>query len=291
MTDRTADIAFVGFGEAGMAFAADLAATAVGYDRKTDGPATAPHKLADFAALGVRSAGGNAGAVVGAALIVSLVTADQALAAAAETAASIAPGALYCDMNSVAPETKQAARDAIEAKGGRYVDVAVMAPVHPGGRKVPLLASGPHAAGAVAALERFGFAPRAIDGPVGAASAIKMIRSVMVKGLEALTSECLLAAEAAGVADEVFASLRRDWPDTDWLAKADYNLDRMMVHGLRRAAEMAEVVTTLDGLGTGSAMARATVERQRAIGALHLTPPALLSDKVALILQPKAHAA
>ena len=291
MADRTADIAFVGFGEAGMAFAAGLAATAAGFDRKTDDPATAQRKRANFATLGVRGAAGNAAAVSGASLIVSLVTADQALAAAAETAASIAPGALYCDMNSVAPETKRAARDAIEARGGRYVDVAVMAPVHPAGRAVPLLVSGPHAAAAVAELERFGFAPRAIDGPVGAASAIKMIRSVMVKGLEALTGECLLAAEAAGVADEVFASFKRDWPGTDWLAKADYNLGRMMMHGLRRAAEMEEVVKTLDGLGTGSAMARATTERQRAIGALRLAPPAPLADKLALLLAPKARAA
>ncbi len=289
MADKPAEIVFVGFGEAGMAFAKGLAA--VGYDRRTDDPAVAADKLADFAASGARGARSNAAAVTGAGLIVSLVTADQALAAAAETAASIAPGAFYCDMNSVAPSTKRAARDAIEARGGRYVDVAVMAPVHPAGRAVAMLASGPHAADGAAALACFGFAPRVIDGPVGAASAIKMIRSVMVKGLEALTTECLLAAEAAGVADEVFASLADGWPGTDWVGKADYNLDRMMVHGLRRAAEMEEVVKTLDGLGTGSAMARATIERQRAIGSLHLAPPAHLADKVALLLQPRAQAA
>ncbi len=85
-----------------------------------------------------------------------------------------------------------------------------------------------------------------VPGAVGAASSIKMIRSVMVKGLEALTAECFLAADAAGVTEAVRASLDASWPGTDWGAKADYNLERMMAHGIRRAAEMEEVAKTLD---------------------------------------------
>jgi len=94
----------------------------------------------------------------------------------------------------------------------------------------------------------------------------------------------VLAAEAAGVRDEVIASLDASWPGANWGRRADYNLDRMMVHGLRRAAEMEEVVRTLDALGTGSAMSRGTVERQRAIGSRAMTPAATLDAKVAALL-------
>ena len=109
-----------------------------------------------------------------------------------------------------------------------------------------------------------------------------MIRSVMVKGIEALTAECVLAADAAGVIEEVLASLDASPPQPGWHARADYNLDRMMVHGLRRAAEMEEVVKTLDALGTGSEMTRGTVARQRALGSLGLRDPAVgLAAKLA----------
>jgi len=107
-----------------------------------------------------------------------------------------------------------------------------------------------------------------------------MIRSVMVKGMEALTAECFLDAASAGVTDRVAASLAASTPGTDWLARADYALDRMMVHGLRRAAEMEEVVATLDGLGTGSAMSRATTGWQQRIGELRLAPGVGLSAKI-----------
>ena len=151
-----------------------------GYDRLFD---TGSAKRDQAIAAGIAVADRIADAVAGSTLILSLVTADQALAAARETGASIAPGALFCDMNSVAPDTKRAGAAAVEAAGGRYVDVAVMAPVHPLRRRVPLLVGGPHADAAVIALRGAGFGDvRSLGGAIGSASAIKMIRSVMVKG-------------------------------------------------------------------------------------------------------------
>lgn len=265
-----------------MAFAGGLSAS--GFDRKLADPATRDAKLADFAAFHIPPAVTNQAAVEGRAVILSLVTADQARAAAEETAQAIAPGALFCDLNSVAPETKRHAAHAIEQAGGRYVDVAVMAPVHPLGRKVPLLVAGPRAEAGAAALAAIGFTNvRIVGDSIGAASAIKMIRSVMVKGLEALTAECLLAAEAAGVRDEVLASLDASERARPWAERGAYNLERMIVHGGRRAEEMEEVVKTLDTLGTGSAMARATTERQRAIGALGVAPKDSLNATLALL--------
>ena len=268
-------LALIGFGEAARAFAGQLTASLRGYDLKSDA-----NMLDAFAAAGVITCDSVRDALEGSDAVLSLVTADQAHAAASN-ADGLANGALWFDMNSVAPDTKRAAAAAIVARGGRYVDVAVMAPVHPKRAAVPLLVAGPHAVAGAEFLKAVGFSDVSVVGDqVGAASAIKMIRSVMVKGIEALSAECVLAAEAAGVRDAVIASLDASSLGADWGARFDYNLDRMMLHGGRRAAEMDEVVATLDALGTGSAMSRGTAERQRAIGAHGVAPPEGLDAKL-----------
>jgi 3-hydroxyisobutyrate dehydrogenase-like beta-hydroxyacid dehydrogenase len=269
-------LGLIGFGEAGSAFAeAGGWRRARVYDRLTDTPDTRAAKQADYRIVGIAGCASLTEAVAGSGMLLSLVTADQALVVALDAARSIMPGAFYCDLNSVAPDTKRAAAEAIEAAGGHYIDVAVMAPVNPARLSTPLLISGERADDAAARLAALGFANIRVAGSgVGHASSIKMIRSVMVKGIEALTAECILAAAAAGVSAEVLTSLDASEKPKAWSDRADYNLDRMMVHGLRRAAEMEEVVKTLDALGTGSAMSRGTVDRQYAIGALGLSQPA-----------------
>lgn len=270
-----------------MAFAPAIARNAklAAFDRKTGDPATADAKHRDYAAVGVAGSVSARDALAGAAAAISLVTADQALTAAQDAAPLLAPGAFWFDMNSVAPDTKREAARIIEAAGGNYIDVAVMSPVHPKQSAAPLLVSGPQAEDGAALLRRIGFsAVRVVPGDVGRASSIKMLRSVVVKGIEALTAECALAANRAGVLAEVFASLDASPPPASWAERADYNLDRMMVHGLRRAAEMEEVVKTLDALGTGADLTVGTVRRQRAIGALGLGhPPAGLDAKLAVL--------
>ena len=294
--DSPADqtIALIGFGEAAQAFLEGMGLEGMGearaaafraFDFKTLTPDTRDAKLADYARWSVTGAVSSAEAVRGAAAVLSLVTADQALAAAETAARAIAPRAFYFDGASVSPDAKRAAAAAIEAAGGRYVDVAIMSPVHPALTRTPLLLSGPHAEAAVGALQALGFANvRALEGPVGAASAVKMIRSVMVKGIEALTAECLTAAVAAGVDAEVIASLDASEKPKPWAERGDYNLDRMMVHGTRRAAEMEEVVKTLEALGLAAPLTRATVAWQSAVGAANLkTPPEGYSAKVSAI--------
>ena len=209
-------------------------------------------------------AGSAADALDGASVVLSLVTADQALAAACDYAPLITPGALWCDGNSVAPETKQAAARAIAAAGGRYIDMAILAPVLPARLAVPLLLSGPDAEAAADALAGLGFTNiRVVGKDVGRASAIKMIRSVMVKGLEAMTDEMMAAADAAGVADEVLASLDASADTRSWSARAAYNLERMATHGARRAAEMEQSALTLRSLGVDPVMTAGTIQRQR----------------------------
>jgi 3-hydroxyisobutyrate dehydrogenase-like beta-hydroxyacid dehydrogenase len=251
-------VALVGFGEAGETFA-----RAPGWRGETWGWDVLPERRAAMASAGVRTGDDPAAALTDRAFVLSLVTADQALPAARDYAPLLPEGALWCDMNSVAPQTKREAAAAIEAAGGRYVDVAVMAPVEKG-LAVPLLISGPHAIAAQPLLASLGFSNIHIVGEeIGRASAIKMIRSVMVKGLEALSSECAAAAEAAGVFDEVMASLDASEKAAPWAEKIAYNRERMATHGARRAAEMEESAKTLQGLGVEPVMTRGTVRLQR----------------------------
>ena len=267
MLDSTASlppprVALVGFGEAGSAFAGSP--TWRGETRAWD---VLPERRAAMAACGVETADNAREALAERAFFLSLVTADQALAAVREYAPLLPEGALWCDMNSVAPDTKRAAAAIVQGGGGRYVDVAVMAPVNPAALAVPLLVSGPHVLAAVPLLEALGFSNITVVGDeVGRASAIKMIRSVMVKGLEALSAECAAAAEAAGVFDEVMASLDASEKHIPWAERVAYNRERMDRHGLRRAAEMEESAKTLQGLGVEPVMTRGTVELQRRAG-------------------------
>ena len=252
-------VALIGFGEAGEAFAsaAGWRGVARGWDLLSD-------RRAAMRQWGVETGEEAAEALGSRAFLLSLVTADQALAAARDYAPLLPEGALWCDLNSVAPDTKREAAAAIESAGGRYVDVAVMAPVNPARLGVPLLVSGPHALAAQPLLEALGFASvRIVGDEVGKASAIKMIRSVLVKGIEALSWECAAAAEAAGGFDEVMASLDASEKAIGWADKVAYNRERMEIHGLRRAAEMEESAKTLLGLGVEPVMTRGTVERQR----------------------------
>jgi len=251
-------VALIGFGEAGEAFACD--ARWRGETRAWD---ILPERRAAMGRCSVETAENVEDALAGRAFFLSLVTADAALDAAREHAPLLPEGALWCDMNSVAPDTKREAAAAIEAAGGRYVDIAVMAPVDKG-LAVPLLVSGAHALAAQPLLEALGFSNvRTVGEEIGRASAIKTIRSVMVKGLEALSWECAAAAEAAGVFDEVMASLDASEKPIKWAERIAYNRERMETHGLRRAAEMEESAKTLQGLGVEPVMTRGTIALQR----------------------------
>lgn len=269
-------IAFIGFGEAATAISGGwdsaVAGTVAAYDIKTDGPDSdvAAAKRAEYRAAGMDGRETLAAALEGAALIFSTVTADQAQAAAGNAASCMPDGALYFDMNSCSPGAKRLSAELVEAAGGRYVDIAVMAPVYPERHRVPLLVSGPHAQEAIAALESLGMRPSLVEGPVGAASTIKMIRSIMVKGIEAVVMECVLSAVHEGIDERVLSSLAKTFPGFDWPDRAAYMLERMMVHGRRRAEEMREVARTVDELGLAGRMARASAEWQEAVGELGL---------------------
>lgn len=268
-------LAFIGMGEAGSAIVSGWGESRKGtiraYDIKTDSPDAAPAMTARYEQLGIAGCASAAEAVADRDLVLCTVTADQAVAAAKTAAPHLAPETFWCDLNSCAPSSKREAAAIIHNAGGRYVDVAVMAAVHRKRNMVPLLISGPHAKAIAPLLTDLPTSARVVRGDVGAASSIKMIRSIMVKGLEALTAECVLAAVAAGVEEEVLASLMRSHSGIDWQAQAAYNFERAMVHGARRAAEMEEAARTVADLGLPDDMARATVQWQRRIAGAGVT--------------------
>ena len=287
MPDVAGRIAFIGFGEAAQAFLQGWrgdqpALRAIAFDIKTNAAETAPAKQADYARCGADGAASLTEVLAQAEAVFSLVTADQAHEAAAAAARIIRPGAFFFDCNSCAPGTKRRSEALIAAAGSRYVDTAVMSPVHPGLHKTPLLLSGPQAGEAMPVLEVLGMKAKLVEGGTGTASAIKMTRSIMIKGLEALVLECVLTGRAAGVDDAVIASLDASFPGFDWKTKSAYMMERVMTHGIRRAAEMREVALTVDETGLSGDMARATVEWQQKVGELKLDAATIGQDYGAL---------
>lgn len=258
-------IALIGYGEVGRILAEDLAAQGhalAAFDRKLGDPPAAAPLRAHAAALGLRLADSAAQAVQDAELVVSAVTASQAVPVAEAVAPSLAAGAFVLDFNSASPGAKRQAAARVDAAGGRYVEGAVMTSVPPHRIRVPLLLGGPHAAALEPLLKGLGFAPKVASEQLGIASATKMCRSVVIKGLEAMVIEAFTAARHHGVEDEVIASLHETFPGIDWERQAAYFFQRVIEHGRRRSEEVREVAVTVREAGLEPWSARGTAERQ-----------------------------
>ncbi len=261
-------VCFIGFGEAGQAIAAGLREAGVGHISAWDilFPQREGGKLRQAAdASGVRCAISAADAAHGADMVVSAVTAASSVEAAQSVKPHLAARPFFLDINSVSPGRKQETAKLL-GNSARYVDVAVLAPIYPARHQTPMLLAGPHAEAIAPELAALGMRVTVAGAEIGAAAAIKMVRSVMIKGIEALTLECFLAAARAGVIDEVAASMKNNYPGLDWSKIVPYNLERMASHGERRAAEMEEVADTLRELGIEPLMTSAIVKRQREMG-------------------------
>lgn len=267
---NTPRIAFIGFGEAGQAIASGLRDEGVAEIAAWDilFPKLEGEKLkAAGAKAGIRLASSAADAVTGSDIVISAVTAASSLEAAQSVVRHLSGNPYYLDINSVSPGRKLATEKVLGGKA-RYVDVAVIAPIHPNRHQTPLLIAGPHAGAVAPLLAEMGMQLNVVSDETGKAAAIKMIRSVMIKGIEALTYECFLAAERAGLLEDVTASLKNNYPGIDWKETTTYNLERMASHGERRAAEMEESAATLRELGLNPLMTEGTVAHQREMGRL-----------------------
>jgi 3-hydroxyisobutyrate dehydrogenase-like beta-hydroxyacid dehydrogenase len=257
-------IALIGYGEVGSILAEDLRARGHAlraYDLKLGSEAGS--KMREHAARhGVVLAASHADAVRGAGLVVSAVTASQAVPVAQACAAAVARGAYFVDVNSASPGAKICAAGLIDGAGGCYVEGAVMTSVPPYRLKVPLLLGGPHAAALAPVLTALGFAPQVASERLGVASATKMCRSIMIKGLEAMVIESFTTARHYGVEDRVLASLTETFPGIDWEKQGAYFFQRVIEHGRRRAEEVREVAQTVREAGLEPWSAGGTAERQ-----------------------------
>jgi 3-hydroxyisobutyrate dehydrogenase-like beta-hydroxyacid dehydrogenase len=269
MSSNKPRLCFIGFGEAGQAIASGLHEAGVDQIAAWDilFPQDAGARVREAGtAIGARLAASAADAVANSDIIVSAVTAGSSLDAATSVAPHLSGSPYFLDVNSVSPGRKQEAAKVL-GSAARYVDAAILAPIHPKRHQTPLLLAGPHAASVLPILiDELDMRGAIASDEIGAAAALKMIRGVMIKGIEALTAECFLAAQRAGIAQGVAASLHNNYPALDWNKVIDYNLERMASHGIRRAEEMEQVAATLTELGVAPLMTQATVARQREMG-------------------------
>lgn len=259
-------IAFIGFGEAARAFTDTLkgkgeAEFIAAYDIQQN------ESIASEArSRGLRFEASVAAAIEGADWIFAAVTADQSLEAAKSALSALKPGQVYIDINSVSPGRKKETAALVEETGAAYLDMAVMAPVHPRGHATPVLLAGKSAKALEPILAAHGFSFETVSEEVGSATAIKMVRSLFVKGLEAITVETMLAARATGCFDRVIGSLADTFPGLGWPDNVGYMFERTLRHGIRRAAEMREVAKTYDEIGLVGRLADAVADVQERQG-------------------------
>lgn len=260
-------IAFIGFGEAAQAFTGGWLTrgpvTVSAYDILFEDPQRAEAKRAECRALGVRAVDSAAAAAAEADIVFSAVTADQVIVAAQSVLPGVHSGLLFLDINSAAPFRKAEAAELVAARGAGTVDVAVMAPVRPRRHETPLLISGPAARKVEPALTALGMKFEIVSDTTGDASTVKMIRSVAIKGFESVTMECVTAAVKLGIEDRVIPSIAASLGKFDFATLADSVMERVVVHGKRRAAEMREVAATLERAGVSSFLPAATAAHQQ----------------------------
>ena len=258
-------IGFVGFGEAGYHLAAGLRKAGIeeisAFDINWQTPGLGEKIQQRAAETSTHLVDSNSALSNLSDIVLSTVTSDQALIAAQQTAPSLTSRHLYADLNSVSPALKQSIERVISATGARYVEVAVMSPIPPYEHRAPMLIGGAGGADFIEAMKPFGMQMEFTSIEVGEAAATKMCRSIIVKGMEALLTECVLGASRYGAEERVFKSLTETFPGLDWSAMATYMVGRVVVHGERRAREMEEVADTLRSMGVEPMMAEATARR------------------------------
>jgi 3-hydroxyisobutyrate dehydrogenase-like beta-hydroxyacid dehydrogenase len=263
---NTLSLAFLGFGEVGQRFARDLSGRdgirLAAFDSAHADVRRGPELAAAADRLGVAWARSAPDAGRAADIVISAVTADATEAVAEDAARWLGSAQTYVDLNSAAPQTKQRAAAAVERAGARYVEVAVMAAVLAPGIRVPMLAGGPAAEETSHRLAGLGMNMTVVSATVGHASAIKLCRSIVIKGLEALMVDCAAATRRFDVADEVYASLRKTYPAIDWAALAIDMGERVATHGVRRSAEMHEAAAMLHEAGINADLAEAVADAQ-----------------------------
>jgi len=258
-------LGFIGFGEAASLIANGLVEEGLSgiraYDISLEDPDRKGLVVERANAAGVELAVSSKDLIASSDLIVAAVTSAVALSVATDAAPHLKEHQIYIDINSVSPDVKKQVGDVVAQSGARFVEVSVMGAVPKFKHRVPLVLCGPAAAEVIAALSPYGMIMEDFGPEFGRAAAFKMFRSIMIKGIEALLLETVLAASEYGIADRVLDSVEDGYPGINWTALATYLIGRTALHGERRAHEMEEVSATLSRLGVDPIMAKATAER------------------------------
>lgn len=263
-------IAFIGFGEAAQSIAKDLVKQSeveeiLVYDLRFGDKQASADLLAKAESMNVIPIL-DLSTLSDMDFVLSLVVGSATQAVAKSVSAHLSDSAIFIDLNSVGPVTKALAAAEIRNGKGTFVEGAVMARVPPYGAKVPIYVAGSVAEETASKLNALGMNFEAVGTKPGQASALKMIRSVMVKGVEALLIEALSAAEKAGVTEKILDSVGETFPGIDWRETSDYYLSRTFEHGARRVTEMTEAANTIEELGFKPHMSRAAC---KVIGKAH----------------------
>ena len=261
-------IGLIGFGEAGASIAGGLVeagveVVATDVRLASDAGGALRAQADDLGVVLVEDAASVAGRCQ---VILSFVTSSAAIPVAESLAPHLGGEHLVVDANSTSPARVQEVGRTLEGSGAAVCDVAVMSAVPPHRHRVPMLASGPGA-------QRFvdleaGFNVRLVEGGMGAASAIKMLRSSLIKGLEALLLEFGLAARTFGATGEVLRSITGTLPSEDWEELMGYLLTRTVKHAARRGHELEEVADMFRTSGVEPLVASAAARRLLAAGEL-----------------------
>jgi 3-hydroxyisobutyrate dehydrogenase-like beta-hydroxyacid dehydrogenase len=264
--NRIHHIALIGFGEVGGVFGRDFAAgglTISTFDILLNGEPSRGTMLSKAKSANVRACDTLEEAIRGADLVISAVTASSATEVAQSAAPFLRSGQTYLDINSVSPETKREIARLLSESPAAFVEAAVMAPVAPQRLKVPMLLGGADAAVAAERIIAIGMNGKPVSDQIGVASAIKMCRSIIIKGLEAITVESMFTARRYGAEKQVLDSLAATFPDMGWNSTLpDYLISRVAEHGKRRAAEMREAAQAVTDAGLEPLTALATARRQ-----------------------------
>jgi 3-hydroxyisobutyrate dehydrogenase len=258
----TPSFAFIGFGEAGSNISQSLRDAGVeriaAYDILFDDPAAAPAMRACAEEIGVTASDTAQAAIAGADIVFSTVVCKASLPVAEEAARHLRPEQLYLDFNSISPGLKRQVAAAIAASGARFVEASVMSNVPGNGHRVPMLLGGTGGRDFMALVQPLDFNVEFVEEEVGLASATKMVRSIMMKGMEALYLECMRAAEHYGIEQQVLDSVDETIAGRTWTQNANRVIPRTVIHASRRADEMAQVALTLQEIGMEPTMASAT---------------------------------
>jgi len=260
------NVSIIGFGEAGPVFGQQLLNAGMSvkaWDKLQNDPSARQRQLDKTLSLGITPCESIIDAVSSADLVISTVTASEALVAAEQAADGLASGCQWLDLNSVSPTTKQAVQDVVSAKGALFTEGVAMDTVPSKGAQVPILLCGPQSKSLSNALNDAGLNTRSVSDELGTASTTKLLRSILIKGMEALFAESMEAAGKVGMQDEVIGSLQATYPEMNWQEVAGYQLSRATLHATRRASEMREAQKLVEQLGIEPIMTAAIAQRQQ----------------------------